>query len=138
MMIRLNLSHGKQGSLMRHNASLRIFLCGLILGICWLLPAPIEGVWRTDLVACACHPNGLLEFTDENVVRYSRHIEISGPIGKYFRRDGRLYWNATWQGKSIGKWEVDPGWIRIRFVNIETGATFFGLRWSRTVWTWMK
>ena len=30
-MIRLNLSHGKQGSLMRHKASLRIFLCGLIL-----------------------------------------------------------------------------------------------------------
>ena len=115
-----------------------LFTLALGLGICTLLPAPIDGVWQTGLVGCACHPNGLLEFTDGNVVRYSRHIEICGPIGKYFRRDGRLYWNATWQGKSIGKWEVDPGWICIRFVNIETGDTFLGWRWSRRVWTWMK
>lgn len=106
-----------------------VFLLG-VLG--FTAPGPVEGVWKLQVLQCACTALTVAEFESGSATVYSEHTEESGPMGSYQKSDDGWIWTPHAGGHEL---LIQPRWFTLSMTDLTTHETFSGVRvvWPPTV-----
>lgn len=103
-----------------------VIALAVVLG--FTLPGPVEGIWRLQVLQCACTALTVAEFEDGSATVYSEHTEDSGPKGSYRKSEDGWVWTPHAGGHEL---LIQPRWFTLSMTDLTTHETFTG---HRVIW----